>query len=167
MNRYLCCFNCFSLQGSKKIEINLDELTNLRVSEIKKFIPPINNGKVIKIYDGDTITIISKLPYPNSPLYKFSVRLLGIDCPEIKGKDESERECAQLAKNELTELVMDKIITLENVQTEKYGRLLADVYLNSIHINDYLLKKRLAVKYDGTSKKCPKNWMDYYIKGEF
>jgi endonuclease YncB( thermonuclease family) len=167
MNRYLCCFNSVSLQKSKKLEINLDELTNLRVSEIKKFIPPIKDGKVIKVYDGDTITIISKLPYLDSPLYKFSVRLLGIDCPEIKGKDKSERECAQLAKNELTELIMDKIITLENVQTEKYGRILADVYLDKIHINDYLLKKRLAVIYDGTTKKSPKNWMDYYMKGEF
>jgi len=166
MNRYLCCLHCISLQRNKEIPINLDELTNLRVSEIKKFIPPIKDGKVIKVYDGDTITIISKLPYPDSPLYKFSVRLLGIDCPEIKGKDNSERECAQLAKKELTELLMGKIITLENVTTEKYGRLLADVYLDKIHINDYLIKKRLAVFYDGTTKKSPKNWMDYYTNGE-
>ena len=60
MNRYLCCFNCFSLQGSKKIEINLDELTNLRVSEIKKFIPPINNGKVIR-RDAPTKWIIKNV----------------------------------------------------------------------------------------------------------
>ena len=45
------------------------------------FVPPIAMGFVIKVYDGDTITIASKLPYPDSPLYRFSVRLNGIDCP--------------------------------------------------------------------------------------
>ena len=156
MFRYLCCL---------KKDLKLDDPINLE--EIKKFIPPIKNGRVIKVYDGDTITIVSKLPYSDSPMFKFSVRLLGIDCPEIKGKDNSERECAQLAKKELIELLMNKTVTLENVETEKYGRLLADVYLDQIHINDYLLKKRLAIIYDGKTKKCPKNWMDYYLKAEF
>jgi endonuclease YncB( thermonuclease family) len=55
---------------------------------------------------------------------------------------------------------------LKNVKTEKYGRLLADVYIDQIHLNDYLLKKRLAVVYDGGTKNCPKNWMEYYYKGE-
>jgi hypothetical protein len=27
------------------------------------FVPPITSGTVIKVYDGDTITITSKLPY--------------------------------------------------------------------------------------------------------
>jgi hypothetical protein len=37
-----------------------------------EFVPPVEKGIVIKIYDGDTITIASKLPYPSSPLYRFS-----------------------------------------------------------------------------------------------
>ena len=130
------------------------------------FIPPIDRGIVVKIYDGDTITIASKLPYPNSPLYRFSVRLNGIDCPEIKGKDDNEKDCAQIAKQEMTDLVLNKLVILKNVKTEKYGRLLADVYIDQIHLNDYLLKKRLAVVYDGGTKNCPKNWMEYYYKGE-
>ena len=130
------------------------------------FVPPIAMGFVIKVYDGDTITIASKLPYPDSPLYRFSVRLNGIDCPEIKGKDKYEKECAQIAKQEITDLVLNKVVLLKNVGTEKYGRILADVYIDNIHLNDYLLKKRLAVSYDGGTKKCPKNWMDYHLKGE-
>ena len=130
------------------------------------FVPPIAMGFVIKVYDGDTITIASKLPYPDSPLYRFSVRLNGIDCPEIKSKDKYEKECAQIAKQVMTDLVFNRVVLLKNVGTEKYGRILADVYIDNIHLNDYLLKKRLAVSYDGGTKKCPKNWMDYHLKGE-
>lgn len=131
-----------------------------------QFTPPIEKGIVIKVYDGDTITIASKLPYENSPLYRFSVRLNGIDCPEIKGKDEHEKQCSQLAKQELSDLILNKIITLKNIQTEKYGRILADVYLDDFHLNKHMLDKRLAVIYDGGTKISPKNWMDYYSKGE-
>jgi endonuclease YncB( thermonuclease family) len=130
------------------------------------FVPPIDRGVVIKVYDGDTITIASKLPYPDSPLYRFSVRLNGIDCPEIKGNDKYEKECAQLAKQEITDLILNKIVILKNVETEKYGRILADVYIGELHLNTHLLKKRLAVAYDGGTKISPKNWMDYYSKGE-
>lgn len=131
-----------------------------------QFVPPIEKGIVIKVYDGDTITIASKLPYSTSLLYRFSVRLNGIDCPEIKGNDENEKQCAQIAKQEMSNLVMNKIVTLKNTKTEKYGRILADVYIDDLHLNNYMLEKRLAVTYDGGTKKCPKNWMNYYIKGE-
>ena len=130
------------------------------------FIPPIDRGVVIKVYDGDTITIVSKLPYPESPLYRFSVRLNGIDCPEIKGTNIYEKECAKIAKQEVTDLVLNKIVFLKNVQTEKYGRVLADVYINDLHLNNHLVNNRLAVSYDGGTKKIPGNWMDYYSKGE-
>jgi endonuclease YncB( thermonuclease family) len=130
------------------------------------FVPPVNKGFVIKVYDGDTITIASKLPYGDSPMYRFSVRLNGIDCPEMKGKDNDEKQCAILAKNEMIDLVLHKEIILKNVQTEKYGRILADVYINDLHINQHMVEKRLAVKYDGGTKICPKNWLNYYYKGE-
>ena len=77
-----------------------------------EFVPPVEKGIVIKVYDGDTITIASKLPYLSSPLYRFSVRLNGIDCPEIKSKDENEKQCAQIAKKEMSDLILNKIVIL-------------------------------------------------------
>lgn len=148
---------------------SIGELDSLKMVEWKdtvEFIPPIDRGVVIKVYDGDTITIASKLPYADSPLYRFSVRLNGIDCPEIKGKDIYEKECAQLAKLELSILILNKMVTLKNVQTEKYGRILAEVYFGELNINKYMLEKRLAVVYNGGTKISPSNWMNYYIKGE-
>uniref|UniRef100_A0A6C0BXJ5 Uncharacterized protein n=1 Tax=viral metagenome TaxID=1070528 RepID=A0A6C0BXJ5_9ZZZZ len=52
--------------------------TNIDPKALPNFIPPITEGRVIKCYDGDTITIAAFLPYKASPLYKFSVRLAGI-----------------------------------------------------------------------------------------
>jgi len=126
------------------------------------FVFPINSGQVIKVYDGDTITIASKMPYNDSPLYRFSVRLNGIDTPEIKGKKEEEKEIAKKARNELSTLIMNKTVTLKNVQSEKYGRILADVYLDDICLNVWMVEKRFAVKYDGGTKQIPESWKAYH-----
>ena len=125
------------------------------------FTVPINGGKVIKVYDGDSITIAAKLPFNDSLLYRFSVRLNGIDTPEIKGKNDDEKEAAKNAKKALENLILHKIITLKNVDNEKYGRILADVYLGAIHINEWLIKERYAVRYDGGAKKSPESWLQY------
>ena len=127
------------------------------------FIPPVEYGRVIKCYDGDTITIATYLPLPESPLYKFSVRLDGIDCPEIRGKNESEKECAKLAQKFVEDKLLGNIVKLENVKLEKYGRLLADVIFEGSSICDELVANKLAVKYDGGTKNVPEDWMHYHV----
>jgi len=127
------------------------------------FVAPITGGQVIKVYDGDTITIASKLPYDSSPVYRFSVRLNGIDTPEIKGKKEEDKTLAKKARDELSKMILNKEVTLENVQTEKYGRVLADVHCDGIHLNSWMVDQRFAVKYDGGTKVIPMSWMDYHL----
>jgi endonuclease YncB( thermonuclease family) len=139
-------------------------------NECQPFVPPIPSGIVIKVYDGDTITVAAQLPYPESPLYRFSVRLLGIDAPEIKGKTEEEKAAAHKAQEALESLILQKTVRLENRSQEKYGRLLADVYLGDIHINRWLLENGYAKAYDGGKKEefhpsisPPKNKFDGVI----
>jgi micrococcal nuclease len=141
---------------------NTNNTLNNEDNDAIQFIPPITSGLVIKVYDGDTITIVAKLPYKKSPLYKFSVRLNGINCPEIKGENDDEKQCAQLAKKELEDLILNKQIILKNLATEKYGRILADVYLDDLHLNKHMLDKRLAVCYDGGKKNKPESWLRYH-----
>ena len=164
-----------SLQYEEKlIEINLTEKNymsdglDINWDDTVEFKQPIKGGRVIKVYDGDTITIASKLPYNDSPLYRLSVRLNGIDAPEIKGKGitEDEKEAAKTARDFLSNLVLNKYVKLENVETEKYGRMLADVYIGNIWVNELLLKERYAVKYDGGTKIKPSSWTKYRITGE-
>ncbi len=137
-------------------------LDNISYNDTIPFIPPITQGKVIKVYDGDTITIASKLPFAESPLYRFSVRINGIDCPEMRTKNTDEKQCAKLAKQKVIDLCLNKIVKLENVKLEKYGRILADVLCENDSIGDSLCTCNLAVKYDGGTKVVPDNWMEYY-----
>lgn len=122
------------------------------------FVPPVTSGKVIKVYDGDTMTIAAKLPMANSPVYRFPVRLTGIDSPEIKGKSEAEVALAKQSRDALCELINGKIVKLVNVSTEKYGRLLADVYIDGIHVNKWMLDNKYAIPYDGGTKSRPTEW---------
>jgi micrococcal nuclease len=132
------CF-CFFMKSKQTIQWE----------DTEPFVAPITEGTVIKVYDGDTITIASKLPYLGSPLYRFSVRLAGIDTPEMHG---TEVERAILARNTLSNLILNKKVKLENVCTEKYGRLLADVYLDDLHINKWMIDHKHAVPYFGGKK---------------
>ena len=132
-----------------------------------EFTFPINGGRVIKVYDGDTITIASKLPFDNSPLYRFSVRLKGIYTPKIKGKNISNEEkiAAKSARKYLSYLILNKYVRLENIRNEKYGRILADVYIGDKNLSEDLIKERYAVKYDGGTKKKPYSWWKYQLTG--
>ncbi len=143
-----------------------DECKPIAWSDTIPFTFPITGGQVIKVYDGDTITIASKLPYPESPLYRLSVRLNGIDTPEIKGKNDDEKEAAKAARDAVSNMIMQKRIRLENVQSEKYGRILADVYFGDIHLNQWLIDNRYAVAYDGGTKFAPTSWLKYKETGE-
>jgi endonuclease YncB( thermonuclease family) len=138
-------------------------LENINYKDTLLFIPAITFGKVIKVYDGDTITIASKL-YDASPVYRFSIRIRNIDSPEIKGSTPAEKKLAMEARDALHKLIFGKIVYLQNNGQEKYGRILADIiYKDSattsdINIGDWMLEHNYAVPYDGGKKTRPKEW---------
>jgi endonuclease YncB( thermonuclease family) len=146
----------------------VEDKCDIKWEDTQEFTFPIKGGRVIKVYDADTITVASKLPYEGSPLYRLSVRLKGIDTPEMKGKgvSDEEKEAAKSAREFVYKLVFNKDIRLENVESEKYGRILADVYIGDIYLNELLLKERYAVKYHGGTKVKPISWFKYKITGE-
>jgi endonuclease YncB( thermonuclease family) len=142
--------------------------SDIKWEDTVEFTFPIKGGRVIKVYDADTITIASKLPFDDSPMYRLSVRLNGIDTPEMKGKGilDEEKEAAKQARDFVSNLVLNKYVILENIESEKYGRILADVYIGNVHLNGILLKERYAVKYDGGTKIKPTSWLNYKITGD-
>lgn len=147
-----CYSYCKSIKENKPFMSPMYETVDLE--HTTPFIPPITEGTVIKVYDGDTITIASKLPYPESPLYRFQVRLRGIDSPEIKGKTAEEVLAAHNSQKALEDLILFTIVKLENQGVEKYGRIIADVYsAEGLHINKWLLDNGYAISYDGKTKK--------------
>lgn len=160
-----CCYIKNKCQEFKSNSIKMnasieDELKDATWQNAKAFVPNISYGKVIKVYDGDTCTIACKLYNEDTEkqLYRFSVRLNGIDSPEMNSRNENEQKSAHRSQEALSNLILGKIVTLQNVSSEKYGRVLADVYLNDLHINQWMLDNGYAVKYDGGTKQRPNEW---------
>ena len=148
--------SCTSIFNMKKTQLDIDP------SKLPTYTPNVRNPVVIKVYDGDTITVAGTVA-GSSTVYKFSVRLKGIDCPEMKTKNISEKYVATKAKEFVSNMCFKKHVILKNCQNDKYGRLLADVYINKKNIAEELIKKRLAVEYDGGTKHVPENWENYHF----
>jgi endonuclease YncB( thermonuclease family) len=155
----------YSIYKSHTLDNNNEEICYLNHIEYKDtvvFRPHITHGKVIKVYDGDTITIATRLLHDKT-IYRFSIRLRGIDSPEIHGKTENEKLLAIKSRDALTHLIHHKIVVLKNVEYEKYGRLLADIYLlgqeTNPTINQWMLDEKYAIPYDGRAKNIPKEWV--------
>lgn len=113
----------------------------------------------VKNYDGDTITV--SIPGVH-PLIgeKISVRVLGIDVPEIKGKTKCEKDKARTAQRLVENLLKNaKTIELQNVQRDKYFRILANVVADGKSIKDLMMKNGLAYSYDGGTKQNV-NWCE-------
>jgi micrococcal nuclease len=141
--------------------IDYSFLDSVKYADTKQYIPDVSFGKVVKVYDGDTITIANRISIGNThteQIYRFQVRLSGIDTPEIKTKNEATKALAIKVRDALSAIIFGKIVHLKNVSHEKFGRLLADVYLDDIHINQWLIDNQYAVKYDGGTKHIPEEW---------
>ena len=67
------------------------------------------------------------------------ITIMKINNPSLKDLvdiSEEEKEAAKLARDFVSNLVLHKYVRLENIASEKYGRILADVYINDINLND-------------------------------
>tara|TARA_B100001109_G_scaffold154451_1_gene125652 strand:+ start:274 stop:939 length:666 start_codon:yes stop_codon:yes gene_type:complete len=126
---------------------------NLKFEDLDSYFPNIKRGRVIKVYDGDSITVASTLPKSKDRcIYKFNIRLNRIDTPEIRTKNEIEKNFGIKIRDILDKKLINKMVSLKIINTDKYGRLLAEVNYKKENINDWLLDNKYAVKYDGGKK---------------
>ena len=109
-------------------------------------------------YDGDTVRF--NIPGLHPLLgQNISVRVRGIDTPEIRGKCPAEKRMAQRAK-EFVHQLLEKVrkITLRQVGRGKYFRIVAYVEADGEDMSDALLVAGLAVSYHGGKKTW--DWCD-------
>ncbi|VAW64978.1 hypothetical protein MNBD_GAMMA08-2006 [hydrothermal vent metagenome] len=99
-------------------------------------------GFVTKVYDGDTITVDVDLGF-NVLLKKEKFRLFRINTPEVRG---DEKEKGYISRDWLRERVLNKEIILVTNKDKKgkYGRWLADVWIDGVCVNDELVENGLA-----------------------
>jgi len=110
-------------------------------------------GKVQRVYDGDTLYATLELGFD---IFKYSsIRVSGIDTPELRGSSPAEKVLAKAAKKRMKELCGKEVWveSLNGGEADKYGRVLGSVYqLDGTNIADILIKEGHAVKYKGKKK---------------
>jgi micrococcal nuclease len=123
------------------------------------FIAPVTAGHVIKVYDGDTITVATTLGKGGGQLYRFAVRLAGIDAPELHSRDAEERQAGEAARAALSARILHTNVRLDVVPDakEKYGRILARVVTagagDVTDVCAWMVRCKHAVPYDGGRKR--------------
>ncbi|MBY0353969.1 thermonuclease family protein [Candidatus Babeliales bacterium] len=113
-------------------------------------------SKLVNVYDGDTFTVqVDGWP---EIIREVSVRVFGIDTPEMKDKNPAVKQRAQEAK-EFAKGALEaaNVIELRELQRDKYFRILAKVYVDGQNLAEMLIAANLAVSYDGGTKQ---NWSD-------
>lgn len=145
---------------SKQIKALKDASINNTNEETYDFV----KAKVIKVYDGDTFQIAA---FHRGKLIRFTVRLYGVDTPEMDSKDERLHAKAAAAAEFTRTCLLDKIVDIQVITNTrvydrssrgrivkgKYGRLLANVYINGRSLTETLINHDFGIAYFGGSKK--------------
>jgi endonuclease YncB( thermonuclease family) len=94
----------------------------------------------LKVWDGDTF----RTTFPSQ-----SIRISGIDAPEIKGKCGYERYMAQTAKYRLVKLLQSGEVRIHYEGIDRYGRSLASVTVDGKDVGENLVADGLARVWSG------------------
>jgi endonuclease YncB( thermonuclease family) len=115
--------------------------------------------KVLRVVDGDTLDI-ALYQDDTRKIFKYRIRLYGIDTPEKKPlKSNPNREQEMAAAKKASQAMRDKLAETQNIATilfykpDKYGRLLGTIYdKKGTDINQWMIDQGHAVSYFGKTK---------------
>ena len=99
-------------------------------------------GKVIKVYDGDTITMLVDGK-------KEKIRFYGVDAPEIK------QSYGIQSRDFIRSKIMSKEVKVKVINTDKYGRKIGKIYYKN---KNYLNLESVKFGYSW--------WYKYYAPNE-
>ncbi len=94
--------------------------------------------RVTRIIDGDTFVVEGNI----------TVRMIGIDTPELRPKNADTSECFSIEATDRTRgLLENTVVTLKRdvSNTDKYGRILRYVFIDDIFINALLVEEGYAL----------------------
>ncbi|WP_169975880.1 thermonuclease family protein [Campylobacter sp. RM16191] len=110
-------------------------------------------GKVVKVSDGDTITILQDKQ-------QIKVRLYGIDAPEKK------QAYGEKSRKFLANLIAGQIVEVKEKGKDKYKRVLGVVYYNGQDINAKMVSSGYAWAFVKYSKDYVKH-QEYAVSKKF
>lgn len=108
----------------------------------------ITDIEVVRVYDGDTF-FADIAGYPPLIGDDIGIRVRGVDCPEIRGSCDRERQLAREARDFVEELLgsADQI-SLVDLERGKYFRIVATVLVDGQDLSALLISEGLAVPYE-------------------
>ena len=119
-------------------------LSDCTYDNTEPYFPSFTVGKVVKIYDGDTIHVVAD---DGTGPFRYMIRMYGYDSPELKTAAGADAKAALVSK------ILNKIVRIEVHRVkEKYGRVLATIYDGECNINLWMIKHGYGVPYDGGKK---------------
>ena len=109
--------------------------------------------KLLRVIDGDTIDVDIDLGF-GVWLQKQRIRLYGIDTPESRTSDDTEKIYGNAAKNFLIKWTGAGELTIKTHKDAKgkFGRILGEIWTFDTNINEKMIENHHAVKYHGQSK---------------
>jgi micrococcal nuclease len=96
------------------------------------------SAKIKSVYDGDTIRADISLGF-GIFIKNEKIRLLNINAPEIRG---DSKEDGRRSRDYLRSRVLNKNVILKTYRDKKgkYGRWLAEIFVNDENINNTMIK---------------------------
>lgn len=92
-------------------------------------------ARVIGVSDGDTITVL------NSSNQQIKIRLAEIDTPE------SSQPYGKRSKQQLSDLVFNKTVSVVTSEIDRYGRSIARIYVDDLYVNARMVELGAAWVY--------------------
>ena len=96
----------------------------------------LNMVKIKNCYDGDTCTTESG----------EKIRLACIDAPELQGKNADPLK-ARASKEFINNLLSNKKVKIKRIDTDRYGRTVAEIFIQGKNIQKLMVQNRFAKIY--------------------
>ena len=103
----------------------------------------LNTVKIKNCYDGDTCTTESD----------EKIRLACIDAPEIRGKNADPLK-AKASREFINNLLSNKKVTIKRIDTDRYGRTVAEIFIEGTNIQKLMVKNGFAKLHRKYSFQC-------------
>ena len=100
-------------------------------------------AKIINCYDGDTCTTKEG----------EKIRLACIDTPELIGSQANEIK-AVAARDYLNELIAGRDVLINRITEDRYGRTVAEIYIDGTNVQQILVEEGLAIIYEKYAHQC-------------
>ena len=108
-----------------------------------------------RVIDGDSMDVDIELGF-GVVLKNQRIRIAGIDTPELRTRDEREKQYGLMAKTFVIDWCAEKVFELivnMNNERDKFGRILGDFCdVDGTRLSKALVDAHLAVLYEGQSK---------------